>query len=126
MSLSLHLSGLNTLPAMLNNLSTGDSEEGTPRTSLASFDNKGYFSFQNFAGLVHIETLSSNHLFCMHSNDFEKMGSGIKLNNVFAFFLVEVPHFLQLSTYFTPALMMIILELTHVNCTLTHVTCTLS
>ena len=42
---------------MLNSLSTGAEEDGTPRTSFANLDKRGYFcwfSFQYFAGFYDI------------------------------------------------------------------------
>ena len=42
LSLNLHLSGVKNFPVLLNGLSTGEDEEGTPRT-LAIFTTDGYF-----------------------------------------------------------------------------------
>ena len=59
-SLSLHLSRVNTFPAILNSCSTGDDEDGTPSTSFANFAiTRCFFSFyfRNCSGLVVIETL---------------------------------------------------------------------
>ena len=42
-SVRRHLSGVNTFPTMLNNLSMGAEDEGTPKMSLASLD-----KFDNF------------------------------------------------------------------------------
>jgi hypothetical protein len=41
LSFSLHLSGLNTLPAILNSLSTGADVAGIARCFLAKFDRRG-------------------------------------------------------------------------------------
>ena len=43
LSVKLHLTGLNTLPAILNRRSTGADDDGTPSTSFASIDKWVYF-----------------------------------------------------------------------------------
>ena len=94
-SVKLHRSGRKILPAILNSLSTGADDDGTPSTSFANLDNLVYlFSFfQKSAGFVSIDThgdskYASSSIAQVDSIDgsLDCTGTGIKLNKDFALF----------------------------------------
>ena len=61
MSVSLHLSGLNTFPAVLNKRSTAADDDGIDRNFVTSSVSLWYFSlfsFQKFSGFLHKDCLN--------------------------------------------------------------------